>query len=283
MVVDFSSKRNFFNKNCLKKIFSLNWNGRFCRPFRFTWRSKMIFFLLTVCSALFASPIEERANEAFNEFAEAYARHGHTQYLPDEEITQLGHILEAAHIATMLGAPEEVVVGLLLHDVGRMFAEEDEVEGNAAHYSHDDVGADWAEKWGFPPLTCDCIRNHTLAKVLLCDEDPEYYEALSPISKLSLEVQRKKFSDRRRLGVWKESDTFKAFRLCDDMAKLRALDPLLSPDTTIPSLESYRDMVIRVISGKGGAATNPGWHQKARDWHKMRTKDRASFERFLHN
>jgi putative nucleotidyltransferase with HDIG domain len=241
---------------------------------------KKIFFLVAAFSGLFAS-------SAFDEFAGVYARHGHIQYLPDEEITQLGHILEAASIASMLGAPEEVIVGLLLHDVGRMFAADGEAEGDAAHYSHDDVGGAWAEENGFPSLTADCIRNHTLVKLILCEEDPSYYENLSPISKISYQIQKKKFLEgkqKARLIALRESGhqgDFKAFRLCDDMAKLKSLDPLLSSDAPISSLEAYREMITRVISGEGLPAKNPKWHEKARQWHNMRTKDRASFEHFL--
>ena len=79
-------------------------------------------------------------SDPFDEMKRLYDLYGGNFYMIDEPITQQLHVLQAAYLADFAGAPEEVVIALLLHDIGQL-AQEDQV-GNLAvlHYAYDDYG-----------------------------------------------------------------------------------------------------------------------------------------------
>jgi predicted HD phosphohydrolase len=240
----------------------------------------------TVFFMIFSLMAHLGANQAFDEFADLYARHGHLQYTPMGEVTQLGHVLEAAYMAERVGAPEEVVVALLFHDVARLAIvdEGEEAEGEAAHRLHDEDGALWVEKRGFPAFVGDFIRNHTMAKLLLCMEDFSYHGILSPASTDSYVVQKAKYLGTPRFEAFckdPKKEDYKAVRLFDEMAKIQFLDPILTPDSALPRLESYREVVTRVLAGEGRAARHENWRERARAWHHLRFTDPEAFDRVV--
>lgn len=171
-------------------------------------------------------------------------------------MTQTEHALQAAKLAFSAGAPEYFIVGMLLHDVGQII--EDDLIGDekTLHKFHDEYGGDWLREVGFPSTVSDIARFHTIAKLLLCEDDPEYYESMSTASQQSYLIQKEKYGDAgiRFIREHPHVDTFIAARKCDDMAKI--------PGKIDETFEMYRPMVERVLRGKGKSASNPDWRKE---------------------
>lgn len=207
------------------------------------------------------------AYAVFNEFTQLYQQYGGDKYMIDEDITQRSHVLQAAHFSRMAGAPENVVIGLLLHDVGQIVDQSKVGQTETLHHDHDTLGAQWAKEKGFPEQVVQWIGFHTLAKLVLCDQDNEYYAHLSSASKKSYEIQRDKYSKEHPEAV----DAFLSSRYlmdhltarrCDDMAKQVAFDAKEDdPDGILPGFNSYEAMFVRVLEGKGRPATNVRWRE----------------------
>ena len=102
-------------------------------------------------------------------------------YGADDQITQLAHALQAARQAELAGAPEAVVVGALLHDVGWKLAGVDgrvdtapgetsmaaqlgilstTTGGAEARARHDAVGAAYLRRAGFDELAVRMVEGH---------------------------------------------------------------------------------------------------------------------------
>ena len=203
----------------------------------------------------------------FDEFLTLYEQYGGEQYMLDEQITQRSHVLQAAHFASLAGAPEAVVIGLLLHDVGQISDARFAGQTDQLHHSHDSIGAQWADSHGLPPQVSEWIEYHTLAKMHLCEQDIHYYDHLSQASKDSLEIQRVKYQQGQPAAITyfaasPHLEDHLASRRCDDMAKQVDFDSIQDdPKGALPGFESYRGMFERVIRKKGQAAGNPEWHQ----------------------
>lgn len=117
-----------------------------------------------------------------------FARRGAEEYL-GEEVNISEHMYQAGHLAEAAGASEEIIVAALLHDIGHFTNEfpDDAAElGIDSH--HDRAGAAVVAPF-FPSIVTDCIRHHVSAKRYLCAVDPDYFDALSDASVLSLKLQ----------------------------------------------------------------------------------------------
>lgn len=172
----------------------------------------------------------------FSECVWLFSRYGGSEYLIGESITQLQHALQAARIATICGAPEYIIIGLLLHDIGQLIGQDKQCTIDTLHEQHDDLGAEWLHNEGFPLEVIHIAKYHTLAKVLLCDRNASYLNTLSTISQHSYLVQKRKHANSSMVGV--DVDSIMACRLIDDMAKI--------PNLTIGKLSDYEFMYDRV-------------------------------------
>lgn len=236
----------------------------------------------------------EQNPDHFSEIINAYAERGGEKYMIDEDIIQRSHVLQAAYIADSVGAPEDLVVGLLLHDVGQIIhSEEQDIE--KLHEMHDEYGADWLEKQGFPEAVTKICRYHTLAKVILCEERENYYENLSRASQESYHIQNAKYKENSKQSEVIEAfrndprkEDFKAARMCDEMAKIVDFNSF-EDDTRNdrgeffhpPGFEYYRDMVKRVREGNGKAASNPQWIAHINKLLEVMTLNRDEFEEIV--
>ncbi len=114
----------------------------------------------------------------------------------DEAVTQLEHALQCADLAEAAGAPDELVVAAMLHDIGHLMVLEQ--HAGAVTHDHDDeheaLAADWLAAW-FPERVVDPVRLHVEAKRYLCATEPGYLGGLSDASRRSLEVQGGIMSD----------------------------------------------------------------------------------------
>jgi predicted HD phosphohydrolase len=99
--------------------------------------------------------------------ADIFARRGADSYL-GEQVTMSEHMLQAALLAEEAGAPDALVAGALLHDIGHYTNEfpEDALEQGIDNH-HDTAGAAVLAPF-FPRLVTDCVRHHVDAKRYLC-------------------------------------------------------------------------------------------------------------------
>lgn len=253
---------------------------------------KAVFCLLVFFLASGACVYSEVSYDAFQMFKRAYEERGGDKYMIDEEIIQRSHVLQAAYIASTVGAPEDIVIGLLTHDIGQIIYPEFLGDIERLHEKHDEYGAGWLKARGFPDRMTNLVRYHTLVKVIFCEEIPEYYENLSQASKDSFHIQKKKYSSseerRKMVETFKRDpyrEEYKAARMCDEMAKLanfEAYNDDLREDRNAyfhpPGFDDYHSMFQRVLEGKGSEASDPNWILKIKFLYKEMIENRKKFE-----
>lgn len=224
--------------------------------------------------------VNNSAVEPFDQMISAYEKYGGDKYMIDEEIVQSSHVLQAAYIAAYAGAPEDVIVGLLFHDIGQIIDAAKVGDVNYLHAAHDEVGGAWLKSQGFPQDVVDWVRFHTIAKMVLCQEDPYYYEHLSLASQQSLEIQKEKYLNEDNQKTLTEFNNhprradYLRQRKCDDMAKITDFADL-------PSFENYRAMTLSVLKGNGKPAKNPEWREVIDALHTYMCEDRKAFENLM--
>ncbi len=154
-----------------------------------------------------------------------------------ERVSMTEHGLQAAHFARTEGAPPELVLAALLHDVGHLV---EVVPEDLADWTldarHEEVGARWlAER--FSAQIAEPVRLHVPAKRYLCATDPGYLARLSPASVHTLELQGGPM-DAAEIGRF-EALPFRReavrLRLWDDRGKIEGL--------STPGLPGYRDLI----------------------------------------
>ncbi len=136
-----------------------------------------------------------------------------------EPISQLEHMAQAAELALADGADDELVLAAFCHDVGHFCTP------SAAHSSmaglgrmgHEQVGAHWLRRLGFPDRLCGLVARHVDAKRYLCLREAGYLARLSPASLQTLVWQGGPMSDT-------EADAFERDPLFADSLRLRRWD-----------------------------------------------------------
>jgi len=122
-----------------------------------------------------------------NEIEAIFTANGDNRY--SEAVTQREHALQAARQAEGAGSASPLITAALLHDIGHMlhkFGPEPAAQG--IDDKHEDIGAGWLAK-RFGPAVSEPVRLHVDAKRYLCAVEPDYFDALSPASVRSLELQ----------------------------------------------------------------------------------------------
>ena len=161
-----------------------------------------------------------------------------------EDVTQLEHVLQAAHCAREDDAPDSLVVATLLHDIGQFMND----AGNAAEKRgidarHEVSGAEFLAQY-FPAAVVEPVRLHVDAKRYLCAVEPGYLEELSRASAISLALQGGVYSPAEAAAFAARPYFAEAVRLrrYDDMGKRR--------DWEVPSLETYHSLLEAQLISK---------------------------------
>jgi len=160
---------------------------------------------------------------------------GDSQY-GGEEINQLQHALQCAHLAEISNETPQLITASLLHDIGHLITEEfSETRETSSH--QDDLHQFIALPFLRPLFSEDVlgpIKLHVDAKRYLCFSDKTYWDSLSPTSKHTLELQGGVFSIQA-------AQIFIEKPFAQDAIRLRRYDDLAKvPNAKTPPLGHYR-------------------------------------------
>ena len=160
---------------------------------------------------------------------------GDSQY-SGEAISQLQHALQCAHLAETAHETPQMITASLLHDIGHLITQEFSQNQEASKHQddlHQYIALPFLRPL-FPEDVLAPIRLHVDAKRYLCFEDPSYWEALSPTSKHTLELQGGVFSS-------KAAQIYIQQPFAQDAVRLRRYDDLAKvPHVQTPPLSHYR-------------------------------------------
>ncbi|WP_220791718.1 HD domain-containing protein [Gluconacetobacter dulcium] len=159
-----------------------------------------------------------------------------------EDVSQRDHALQCACLAQRDGAPDTIVAAALLHDIGQFIdraGAQAEMSGTDGYHEH--RGGALLRPY-FPSSVIAPIVMHVDAKRYLCAREPGYREGLSAASELSLRLQGGPFTPEEAEAFEKNVHFHDAIqvRRYDDAGKMQ--------DMAVPPLESYRDLLIRLVA-----------------------------------
>ena len=150
---------------------------------------------------------------------ELFARHGSGRY--GEDLSLERHMLQSAALAQSLGAPGNVVVAALLHDIGYFLHADGEASVQEGRdIQHEALGAAWLSQAFDEDVTAP-IAMHVDAKRYLCAVEPDYFDQLSHESRRSLVVQGGIMGEEEA-AAFAKAPGFEAaliLRRCDDGGK----------------------------------------------------------------
>jgi gamma-butyrobetaine dioxygenase len=151
-----------------------------------------------------------------------------------EPVSMTEHMLQAAHAAERDGASPTLIAAALLHDYGHLIHDlREDCAEQGIDSRHEDLGHEFLSKH-FAEAVAEPVRLHVAAKRYLCAVDPSYFEALSPASILSLELQGGPFSPA-------EVEEFERSPYAQDAVRLRRYDDAgKEAGASTPDLEHYR-------------------------------------------
>ena len=124
-----------------------------------------------------------------NEIFSLYEKHGDEDYI-GEPVSQIEHMSQAAALAAQGGYDDEVILAAFFHDIGHLCASnETESMNGMGVVDHEKLGADYLLERGFSERLTELVKSHVIAKRYLTYKFPEYYEKLSPASRVTLDFQ----------------------------------------------------------------------------------------------
>jgi [1-hydroxy-2-(trimethylamino)ethyl]phosphonate dioxygenase len=163
---------------------------------------------------------------------ELFRTRGGSEY-GGEAVTQQEHALQAAALAESEGAPAELIVAALVHDIGHLLHDlPDDAPDTGIDDHHENSGWHFLRRY-FPPAIVEPVRLHVAAKRYLCAVDTRYHAALSEPSRVSLALQGG-VMDAAEVRAFEQHPHFEAalrLRRWDDAAK--------TPGLPTPSLEHF--------------------------------------------
>lgn len=157
-----------------------------------------------------------------------------------EEVTQLQHALQAAHLARSAKVDEETILAALLHDIGHLLEKERHEEIGVI--DHDAIAMTWLREHGFGERLVELAGGHVQAKRYLVATHADYRSRLSAASQRTLAVQGGPMTAE-------ESRQFENRPLFRQLLRLRAWDEQAKdPTAIVPQLEFYRPMLMTYLA-----------------------------------
>ncbi|MFZ5955894.1 phosphonate degradation HD-domain oxygenase [Pseudomonas knackmussii] len=171
-----------------------------------------------------------------DELAERFASFGAEPY--GESVSQAEHALQCATLAERAGCADSLVIAALLHDIGHLYENPDEIESRDLR--HEEVGAHLLCRM-LPESVWQPVLLHVAAKRYLCAVDPAYHAGLSPASRHSLALQGGPFDERAAMAFLKAP-------YAEDAITLRRLDDLgKDPAMRTPELSHFFPALERLL------------------------------------
>ncbi|XP_069118280.1 2-amino-1-hydroxyethylphosphonate dioxygenase (glycine-forming)-like [Argopecten irradians] len=188
--------------------------------------------------------VEATVDTIFN----LYQRHGSDDYI-GEPVSLTEHMIQCALLAEQDGQSEEVVLAAFFHDIGHLVGTERGKESmvtsgtNLGAKDHDKVGGQFLRDLGFPNIICDLVQGHVQAKRFLVWKNKDYYDNLSPASRMTLEHQGGKMNDE-------EAMAFQSNPLFDIIIRMRIWDEAgKDVDVSGVHLDKYRKLCLDYLKG----------------------------------
>ncbi len=165
-----------------------------------------------------------------------FEERGDNQY-GAEPVNQLEHALQCAAHAERAQVPPSLVTAALLHDLGHLLHSlGDDPAAQGVDDVHQFIALPFLRNL-FPESVLSPIRLHVDAKRYLCAVEPGYWEALSPASKRSLELQGGIYSPA-------EAQSFMDQPFAQDSVMLRRWDDAAKlPGLKTPSLSHFAEVM----------------------------------------
>lgn len=167
--------------------------------------------------------VNQSPEEIVSEVFALYELHGDEDYI-GEPVSQLEHMSQAAALAQAEGYDDEVVLAAFFHDIGHLCASADSMDG-MGNVDHEKLGADYLIERGFSRRLANLVNGHVIAKRYLTFKHPEYYEKLSPASRVTLNFQGGVMSaaEAAEFEQHPDADLIIRMRYWDDEAKLQEI------------------------------------------------------------
>jgi len=168
------------------------------------------------------------------DLAALFDRNGQEAYY-GEDVTQLQHALQCAHLAECAQLDTESIIAGLLHDIGHLLPSdlaEDHMDGYG-RVDHEKLAADYLRERGFSEKTAQLIEHHVNAKRYLVARNPDYLANLSEASLQTLTFQGGPMS-------LPEADAFEQNPYFHGILQMRRWDELAKDtDAQTPPLSHY--------------------------------------------
>jgi len=118
-----------------------------------------------------------RAEQATKEVFDLYRKYGSRDYI-GEPVSQQEHMTQCAMLAEKEGFPDEVVLGVFLHDIGHLIGFDRSLPtmGDVGTHAHEIIGEQFLKDLGFPDAVTSFVRGHVDAKRYLVWKHPQYHE-----------------------------------------------------------------------------------------------------------
>ena len=174
--------------------------------------------------------------EFVEQLSQLFAEHSQEDLIGDR-LSNADHMLQAAAAARAAQAGDHLIAASLLHDIGHWIHDGPE---DAAARGHDDcheqVAADFLKPY-FNDAVIAPIEMHVAAKRYLCAVKPEYFDALSPGSVRTLELQGGPMNAT-------EIAEFEAMPGFEDAVTMRRWDEYGKvPGLQVPGFDAYRSIL----------------------------------------
>lgn len=162
--------------------------------------------------------VEQTVTDIFD----LYSKHGDADYI-GEPVSQLEHMSQSAQLAIDDGYDDEVVLAAFFHDIGHICVASNSTNDMNGYGTlrHEQIGADFLRKKGFPEQVALLVEYHVEAKRYLTHKFPRYYDDLSEASKKTLEFQGGKMTAQEAISFEKDPlfETSIQMRKWDEKAK----------------------------------------------------------------
>ena len=117
------------------------------------------------------------AERATKQVFDLFRKYGNKDYI-GEPLSQQEHMTQCAMLAEKDGYPDEVILGVFLHDIGHLVGFDKNLPpmGDVGTNAHEIVGEQFLKDLGFPDGVTSFVRGHVDAKRYLVFKYPEYHD-----------------------------------------------------------------------------------------------------------